>query len=372
MRRSVFLSSALTLIAMVLGGWGGSTIPSLKLIRTIGDRSQDGENRQLQIPTDIGMNKDRQTYVIEAGRHLVTIFDSYGRRVKQFGNFGANPAEFYYPYSLDLDAKGTIYISDLGNNRIQCFDQDGTYRNELPFPTGNMRVNHSGEISVTRARGDFDYAVDNTGLFLNGKNVQMLTPRGDIRYPLSPELKYENGQMDAKGNEVYVDLDESDNIVIAYAYRPLIEKYDSAGRLVWRKEPRLNFASSMPGDQKDPTDAFREVQMNQCHAGVAADPQGRVWVVTLRRQLRSEERAPTNLRIMRGFDGRKKLTIDVMRYGGPAPVDAFEIDVYGPDGDFLSRIPLAHFADQIRIFGSDLFIVDSYHFQRVYHYEITD
>ena len=75
---------------------------------------------------------------------------------------------------------------------------------------------------------------------------------------------------------------------------------------------------------------------------------------------------------MRGFDGRKKLTIDVMHYGGPTTVDAFEIEVYGPDGDPLSNIPLAHFADQIRIIGSDLFIVDSYHLQQIYHYEIKD
>ena len=89
MRRIVFLSSALMLFATVFGGPGGSTNPSLKLIRTIGDRNPDGKNQQLQIPTDIVMNGDKQTYVIEAGRHLVTVFDSHGRRLKQFGKPGA-------------------------------------------------------------------------------------------------------------------------------------------------------------------------------------------------------------------------------------------------------------------------------------------
>ena len=75
---------------------------------------------------------------------------------------------------------------------------------------------------------------------------------------------------------------------------------------------------------------------------------------------------------MRGFDGKKKLTISVSNYIGPSTVNVFKLDVFDPNGKFISSIPLTHFADNIRICGNNLFIIDSYHTQQIFRYEILD
>jgi len=372
MKLSAIISFAMLLLVVTECASQGYINPSIELTNRIGDRSSVGKNYQLQIPTDIVMNGEKQFYVINSGSHQIMLFDFNGKLIKQFGKKGSNPSEFYYPYSIDIDSKGNIFVSDLGNNRIQCFDENGTYQRELQFTTGNMRLNSSGDISVTRAHGDFDYAIEKADIFPNDSNIQILTFKGNKKYSLSQKLEYNNSRMDVKGNEVYVDFDDSNNVVVVYAYSSLMEKYDSSGKIIWKKEHRLNFDATMPKETKDQTSTFQEVQMNKCHAGIAVDKKGRIWVVTLNRQFNSEERVNTDLLIMRGFDGTKKLTISVSNYTGPSTVNVFKIDIFDPDGKFISSIPLTHFADNIRIFGHNLFIIDSYHKQQILHYEIID
>ena len=366
------ISFAFILLIVTTCNIRACTDPSIKLINIIGERTPDASNYELQIPTDIVLGANDQIYIIDAGSHRILSFDIRGKLLAQFGKKGAGPSEFYYPYSIDMDSRDNIFISDLGNDRIQLFDLNGTYQGELQFTTGNMRLDRFGDFPVTRARGDFDYAPDNPDIFPDDYNVQVYTQKGEKKYSFSRKQDFNNGQMNVKGNEVYLDFDNSDNIVVVYTYRNLIEKYDPHGKIIWAKEQLLNFDATMPRNERDQSNTFEEVEMNLCHAGVAVDSIGRIWVVSLNRQLRPEEKVNTNLRIMRGFDGRKNLTISVSDYTGPTTVNVFKIDIFDPDGEFLSSIPLDHFADNIRISGNDLFIIDTFHDHQISHYKIMD
>jgi len=362
---TAMISFAAILLTFTNSEAKGYTDPSIKLINIIGKRASDSSNYQLQIPTDIAVGGNNRIYVVDAGSHQILSFNMNGQLITQFGGKGSGPTEFYYPYSIDTDSRGTILISDLGNNRIQRFDPNGTYQGELHFTTGNMRSDQSGDISVTRAHGDFDYAIDNTEISADEYNVQVLSQNGEKKYSLSRKLDYKNGQMNVKGNEVYLDLDDSDNMVVVYTYRNLIEKYDP-------KEQLLNFSTTLPQNEEDQSNTFQEVRMNKCHAGVAIDSKGRIWVVTLNRQFHPEETVSTDIRMMRGFDGRRNLTISVSDYAGPSTTNVYKIDIFDPEGKFISSIPLDHFTDNIRISGNNLFLIDSYHNQQIFHYEIMD
>jgi sugar lactone lactonase YvrE len=48
------------------------------------------------------------------------------------GRKGTGPGEFLSPGALTLDERGTLYVADAGNNRIQAFDSLGTYLSEIP------------------------------------------------------------------------------------------------------------------------------------------------------------------------------------------------------------------------------------------------
>jgi len=52
--------------------------------------------------------------------------------------------------------------------------------------------------------------------------------------------------------------------------------------------------------------------------------------------------------------------------------DAFKLEIFSPDGVLLGEVPLAHFADVIRVFGDRLFLIDRERGVTVYEYRIAE
>jgi len=46
-----------------------------------------------------------------------------------WGTAGDSNGSFYNPQSLAIDSNGNVYVTDLGNKRVQKFDSDGTFLN---------------------------------------------------------------------------------------------------------------------------------------------------------------------------------------------------------------------------------------------------
>ena len=51
--------------------------------------------------------------------------------------------------------------------------------------------------------------------------------------------------------------------------------------------------------------------------------------------------------------------------------DIYKLEIFSPDGIFLGEIPLPHHAHGIRIFGDNLFILESYN-TIFYQYKIIE
>jgi tripartite motif-containing protein 71 len=59
-----------------------------------------------------------------ANNPRVQVFDNDGNFLTQFGKFGTGPGEFDLPEHVAFDKKdkkGTVYVVDRGNHRIQTF-----------------------------------------------------------------------------------------------------------------------------------------------------------------------------------------------------------------------------------------------------------
>lgn len=54
-------------------------------------------------------------------------FNKDGKYLLDWGKKGTKPGEFNTPHSVALDSKGTVYVSDRENNRIQIFDPNGKF-----------------------------------------------------------------------------------------------------------------------------------------------------------------------------------------------------------------------------------------------------
>jgi len=89
----------------------------------------DGQFRQ---PTDVTWDPEGNIFISDGYiNSRVAKYDKNGDWVKQWGEHGAKPGEFSTPHSIAADSKGTIYVADRGNRRIQVFTSDGTYLREI-------------------------------------------------------------------------------------------------------------------------------------------------------------------------------------------------------------------------------------------------
>jgi sugar lactone lactonase YvrE len=101
----------------------------------------------------------------EGSTARVLKFDQNGRFIKSWGKLGKGPGELDQPHALAMDSKGRLFVGDRGNNRIQVFDQDGTYLlewSQFSRPSGiaidrndDIYVTDSESGSVSPAHGDW-------------------------------------------------------------------------------------------------------------------------------------------------------------------------------------------------------------------------
>src|SRR5205809_2266776 len=47
--------------------------------------------------------------------------------VGKWGSYGSAPGQFMYPTGLAVGPDGSVYVADLNNNRVQKFNNDGTF-----------------------------------------------------------------------------------------------------------------------------------------------------------------------------------------------------------------------------------------------------
>ena len=82
-------------------------------------------------------------YVVESGNHRVLKLDLDGKLIEKYGNRGGGNYQFDNPVSIASSTGLKIFISDLGNNRIQVFDKRWQYLSSI---TGNKKFQTKDEI----------------------------------------------------------------------------------------------------------------------------------------------------------------------------------------------------------------------------------
>lgn len=80
-------------------------------------------------PSDVLVNeaKDR-FYVVDNDNHRILAYSASGRaKVGQFGGPGRGRRQFRYPFMIDKDQDGYLYVSDVINTRVQVLDPTGKF-----------------------------------------------------------------------------------------------------------------------------------------------------------------------------------------------------------------------------------------------------
>ncbi len=77
-------------------------------------------------PRDIVVGPNRHIYIVDQGRTRIVRFDPASESFMAWGASGGAPGQFLESTGIETGA-GLIFVSDLGNNRIQVFDLDGNF-----------------------------------------------------------------------------------------------------------------------------------------------------------------------------------------------------------------------------------------------------
>ena len=128
---------------------GGHVVVKLdrqgQTLLTIGTKGEAGEwneaagSRKLNQPNDVVIATNGDVFVAQghtpgaAGDARVLKFDKTGKFIKSWGGKGSGPGQFQVAHGIAIDAKGLLWVADRENQRIQVFDQDGTFVREVKY-----------------------------------------------------------------------------------------------------------------------------------------------------------------------------------------------------------------------------------------------
>jgi hypothetical protein len=83
-------------------------------------------------PTDVAWDAAGNIFVSDAYTNArVVKLDKFGKFIKTWGSKGSGEGQFDMPNSIAIDARGNVYVADLGNKRIQVFDNDGNFKTQI-------------------------------------------------------------------------------------------------------------------------------------------------------------------------------------------------------------------------------------------------
>ncbi|MCP4403302.1 MAG: 6-bladed beta-propeller [bacterium] len=73
-------------------------------------------------PAGVGIDKDDNVYVTEIGNNRIQVFDKDGNFITMWGRQGSGDGEFGNLHGIIVDKEtGWVYAADTANNRIQVF-----------------------------------------------------------------------------------------------------------------------------------------------------------------------------------------------------------------------------------------------------------
>jgi sugar lactone lactonase YvrE len=359
------------------GTWGSQPKVELKLLRTIGDVDTDDERLAFNSPMDIAFDAAGNIYILDSGNCRIQKFSPEGKFLASIGRKGQGPGEFANPTSLDVDSKGFVYAVDSNQNHLVVFKPDGGHFKSYPttgLGLGRIRLLKSGLIvsRVELGRIILKGTVSKPGLPEPPKKlIKLLDLELNPKAEFGEAFDYKESITNQVGNVSQIEVGKDDSIYQAFFYQNRIEKYAPDGKLLWKADRPLNFPTEMiKKGRMEATGNSMSVyspKMNRCTIGVSVDSKNRIWVLTMTRQLKTEEQIAVISSSSDAGESRRITGDTDLR-----TTDAYKLDIFDPDGLLLGSIPLRHFADGIRIAGDNLFLLDQMRGVKYYQYRILE
>lgn len=347
------------------GAWGKIPQVTLEPVRVLGDVDAVDGNVAFFLPSTIAVDAAGNLYVLDSGNHRVQKFDAAGNYLASFGRQGQGPGELYFPAWLAVDGQGFLYVTDANNQRLQVLGPDGKEHKTVKFletAVGSVFLGRPGELVMVKSRLRFMMNEEQRKAGVLPKLVNVLDADGKPVREFGEPRDFGDDLVNTAANEAAAAVGDDGQVYLAFLNQNRIDKYAADGRLLWRADRELPYDMGIKEKGKiertGSAVSVRMPQLNRCASGVAVDAKGRVWVVTLSRQLAKEERAGTAITMTQGESGGRMMGYKAEGNTELRTTDAYRLEVFDSEGVLLGSLPLDCFVDGIFISGDRLFLLD--------------
>jgi streptogramin lyase len=111
--------------------------PDGKVLMTLGKAGVAGDNNSqdtFNAPSNTLVAPNGDIFVADGHggntNARIVKFTKDGKFIKAWGSKGTGPGQFDTPHMMAMDSAGRLFVADRVNNRIQIFNQDGTFLDE--------------------------------------------------------------------------------------------------------------------------------------------------------------------------------------------------------------------------------------------------
>jgi sugar lactone lactonase YvrE len=107
--------------------------PDGKVLMTLGKPGGAAAPDYFFQPDDVLVAPNGDIFVGEGhggGNSRILKFDKTGKLIKTWGKLGSATGDFSQPHALAINSQGRLFVADRSNNRVQVFDQEGTFITE--------------------------------------------------------------------------------------------------------------------------------------------------------------------------------------------------------------------------------------------------
>ena len=190
-----------------------------------------GDRPLFSRPMGVAVGRNNRIYVTDSENNRVCVFDSSGRYLFEFGQFGVaeplagiqptyGPGSLNYPIGIECDDAGDVYVASLYNDTIEVFTADGVPLRNFPDPLtvtgkGGSGIGGTG-IAVTDVAvfDDRVYATDTYQILVFTREGELIDQWGKPGVE-ADSLDHPNGLAVGLDGTVYVS-DSNHNRVTAF------------------------------------------------------------------------------------------------------------------------------------------------------------
>jgi hypothetical protein len=332
-------------------------------VRTWGGDEEEDETKFFKFPWDIVLDNKGTVYICDEGNHRIQVFDEAGNYKRTIGRRGNGPTDFLNPSALSIDIHGNLLVADKMNFRIQVLTPEGKYVGGFKFVGGSI-----SDINSSHKRDEI-VVYSHMRTFLSRKLIYVYDKNGKTVREIG---KYVSDETDlAKAEGVIFAIGENDDIYTAYYSTPYLLVFNYTGSI------KMLITYETPFEPKkvrlDKAGENIEIDRNKKNKYVpsalslALDPRGRIYIVGRKRHLTQKEASYFQETGTRSRGGG--ITRIVPAVENPH-TDLYRLIVFNPSGKVFAAAQLNVFLDKIYVHGDRLFIIDTFKAMAIYEYKI--